>query len=73
MELFAVISDNNSEHLEPVTVQNLALLMPLYYQGIRRMEEVTSDVAQLRGGNSHYMQITPQLCAVAKKLADKQW
>jgi len=37
------------------------------------MEEVTSDVEHRRGGNSHYIQIVPQWCAVAKYLADEQW
>jgi len=30
------------------------------------MEEVTSDAAQRRGGNLHYIQIASQWCAVAK-------
>ena len=38
----------------------LALLRKLYYQGIRRMEEVTSDEIQRHGGNSHYILIVPQ-------------
>jgi len=37
------------------------------------MEEVTSDVAHRRGGNSHYIRIVRQWCAVAKQLADAQW
>jgi len=37
------------------------------------MAEVTSDVAHRREGNSHYIQIVRQWCAVAKQLADAQW
>jgi len=41
-------------------MQGLVLLRPIEYQGIRKMEEVTSDVAQRRGGNLHYIQIVSQ-------------